>query len=183
MLFICWEESLSATTGHLRLLGLLTCPSVPANTETWGLFPSKEAPNILVLVITQEPCICYFLRGICILSTPWKLHQSFPFTHPKRKTAQPHPFWKLCHAQFTALLWHIQDFPPENQGEHLNHQDIPNAHLSFHSSLESDKEAVLLAWQKAWTESHRQEQRLGMFLPFLPLKCWWSYTSFLCFKH
>lgn len=74
----------------------------------------------------------------------------------------------------------------QGREENLNHQDILNSYLSFHSSWHQTRKQC--CWhhrrEKAWTESPRQEQRLGFFflLSFLP-KCWWSCTSFLCFKH
>lgn len=117
MLFICWEESLSATTGHLRLLGLLTCPSVPANTETWGLFPSKEAPNILVLVITQEPCICYFQRGIRILSLhSLKITSVLPLYTPQKKNSSATSLLKTVSCTVHCFALTYSGFSPREPG-------------------------------------------------------------------
>lgn len=168
---------ISSFWGYLRLLGLLTCPSLPVDTQTQGLFPSKEAPNILALVITQESCICYFQKGIFILSLQSLKITSIPHLYipQKENCSAPSLLKTVLSTAHCFALTYFGFSPTEpsflrGQGESLNGQDIPNTYLSFHSSLESDKAAVLLAsqaWRKPDTESHRQGQKLRFFPPLV----------------
>lgn len=103
--------------------------------------PSLEIMSIIHLFPPKEKQLCQFLSALQV--------------------------WKLLSTVHCFLLTYLGFFPREvsflqGQGENLSHHDIQSTQLSFHSSLETCKEAVLLASQaftsmkKVLMESYRQ---------------------------